>query len=82
MPLVVAGRVRHRQMQPGEVHAVQREYIPGLVITNHDFCLNVTIARLNFLYYNFNSRFHSSPKDLRCPASRRCCRSDSRGSKC
>jgi hypothetical protein len=37
MPLVVAGRVRHRQMQPGEVHAVLREYIPGLVITNPDF---------------------------------------------
>lgn len=48
MPLVVAGRVSHRQMQPDEVHKVLSKHIPGLVVTNPDFSVERNNCKIDF----------------------------------
>jgi hypothetical protein len=40
MPLVISGRVHHRQMQPDQVGAALVKQIPGLVVSAPDFSVD------------------------------------------
>lgn len=48
MPLVVTGRVRHRQMQPDRVRAVLSRRIPGIVVSTPDFCVDQNDCKVEF----------------------------------
>jgi hypothetical protein len=48
MPLVVTGRVHHRQMQPDQVHAVLCKHIPGLVVGTPDFSVDRNGCKVEF----------------------------------
>lgn len=48
MPLVVTGRVRHRQLQPHQVQAMLRKHLPGLMVSAPDFSVDQNGCRVEF----------------------------------
>ena len=48
MALVVSGQVRHRQMEPGQVHAALGKHLPGLLISAPDFSVDRANCKVGF----------------------------------
>jgi hypothetical protein len=48
MALVVSGQVRHRHMQPNQVHAALRRRLPGLRVGAPDFAVDRSNCRVQF----------------------------------
>jgi hypothetical protein len=48
MALVVSGQVRHRHMQPDQVHAALRKHLPGLLVSAPDFAVDRSTCRVRF----------------------------------
>lgn len=48
MALVVSGQVRHRHMQPHQVHAALGKRLPGLLISAPDFSIDHSDCRVQF----------------------------------
>jgi hypothetical protein len=46
--LVVSGQVRHRHMQPDQVHTALAKQLPGLLISAPDFSIDRTDCRVQF----------------------------------
>jgi hypothetical protein len=48
MALVVSGQVRHRHMQPEQVHTALSKRLPGLLVSAPDFSIERTDCRVQF----------------------------------
>lgn len=48
MALVVSGQVRHRQMQPEQVHDTLRKRLPGLLVSAPDFSVDRSSCKVQF----------------------------------